>query len=121
LRPVIYVTGVTSGRHRVAGLRHLAMNAVLDTVRVGGTASTANATTPDRLDETSLKWDGEWQVTIEVTRPVAGVRCGAAVDLLLAVGWFQSTVPLVIMADPAHSSASCPGTRSRERSSPHPR
>ena len=55
---------------------------------------------PDRLDETALKWDGEWQVTIEVFRDL-GLAFAAVLVLIyvLVVGWFQSfTIPLVIMA-----------------------
>jgi multidrug efflux pump subunit AcrB len=79
----------------------LAMNAALDTVRVQGAAiARYNAVLPDRLDETAIKWDGEWQVTIEVFRDL-GLAFAVVLLLIyvLVVGWFQSfTVPLVIMA-----------------------
>jgi multidrug efflux pump subunit AcrB len=77
------------------------MNAALDTVRVQGAAiARYNAVLPDRLDETAIKWDGEWQVTIEVFRDL-GLAFAVVLLLIyvLVVGWFQSfTVPLVIMA-----------------------
>jgi multidrug efflux pump subunit AcrB len=77
------------------------MDRALDTVQVrGAEIRRYNATLPDRLDETALKWDGEWQVTIEVFRDL-GLAFAVVLLLIyvLVVGWFQSfTVPLVIMA-----------------------
>ena len=101
LRPVIYVTGDVAGTIESPVYAILAMNKALDTVQVNG-ASIAryNATAPDRLDETAMKWDGEWQVTIEVFRDL-GLAFAAVLVLIyvLVVGWFQSfKVPLVIMA-----------------------
>ena len=79
----------------------LAMNRVLDTVRVAGRPiARYNAVQPEHLDELALKWDGEWQVTIEVFRDL-GLAFAVVLLLiyLLVVGWFQSyTIPLVIMA-----------------------
>ena len=101
LRPVIYVTGDVAGSVESPVYAILAMNRALDTVRVEGAAITRyNAVAPDRLDETALKWDGEWQVTIEVFRDL-GIAFAAVLVLIyvLVVGWFQSfKVPLVIMA-----------------------
>ncbi len=101
LRPVIYVTGDVAGSVESPVYAILAMNKALDTVRVGGAEiARYNATAPERLDETALKWDGEWQVTIEVFRDL-GIAFAAVLLLIyvLVVGWFQSfKVPLVIMA-----------------------
>jgi multidrug efflux pump subunit AcrB len=101
LRPVIYVTGDVAGSIESPVYAILAMNRALDTVRVEGAAiARYNAAAPDRLDETALKWDGEWQVTIEVFRDL-GLAFAAVLVLIyvLVVGWFQSfKVPLVIMA-----------------------
>jgi multidrug efflux pump subunit AcrB len=101
LRPVIYVTGDVAGTFESPVYAILAMNQALDTVRVAGTEiARYNAVQPARLDETALKWDGEWQVTIEVFRDL-GIAFAAVLVLIyvLVVGWFQSfTVPLVIMA-----------------------
>ena len=50
--------------------------------------------------ETAIKWDGEWQVTIEVFRDL-GLAFAVVLVLIyvLVVGWFRSfKVPLVIMA-----------------------
>jgi multidrug efflux pump subunit AcrB len=77
------------------------MDRRLDSVRVRGEPiGLYNAVQPARLDETALKWDGEWQITIEVFRDL-GIAFAAVLLLIyvLVVGWFQSfTVPLVIMA-----------------------
>ena len=101
LRPVIYVTGDVAGMIESPVYAILAMNKALDTIRVGGaTIARYNAVAPDRLDETAIKWDGEWQVTIEVFRDL-GLAFAAVLILIyvLVVGWFHSfKVPLVIMA-----------------------
>jgi multidrug efflux pump subunit AcrB len=101
LRPVIYVTGDVAGSIESPVYAILAMNRALDTLRLNGAAITRyNATAPARLDETAIKWDGEWQVTIEVFRDL-GIAFAAVLVLIyvLVVGWFQSfKVPLVIMA-----------------------
>ena len=47
-----------------------------------------------------MKWDGEWQITIEVFRDL-GMAFAAVLVLIyvLVVGWFRSfVVPLIIMA-----------------------
>jgi len=101
LRPVIYVTGDVAGTIESPVYAILAMNRALDTLRVQGAAiKRYNATAPARLDETAIKWDGEWQVTIEVFRDL-GIAFAAVLVLIyvLVVGWFQSfKIPLVIMA-----------------------
>jgi len=101
LRPVIYVTGDVAGEIESPVYAILAMNQRLDSVRVeGATIGRYNAVQPAELDETAIKWDGEWQVTIEVFRDL-GLAFGVVLILIyvLVVGWFQSfTTPLVIMA-----------------------
>jgi len=101
LRPVIYVTADVAGTIESPVYAILAMNRVLDTMRVDGAEiARYNAVQPERLDEIAMKWDGEWQVTIEVFRDL-GLAFAVVLLLiyLLVVGWFQSyTIPLVIMA-----------------------
>ncbi len=101
LRPVIYVTGDVAGAVEAPVYAILALNAVLDTIRVDGAEITRyNSVQPERLDETAVKWDGEWQVTIEVFRDL-GIAFAVVLVLIyvLVVAWFQSfTTPLVIMA-----------------------
>ncbi len=101
LRPLIYVTGDVAGTIEAPVYAILAMNARLDSVRIGGApVARYNAVQPSRLDEVAVKWDGEWQVTIEVFRDL-GVAFAIVLVLIyvLVVGWFQSfSIPLVIMA-----------------------
>ncbi|HEX9166868.1 MAG TPA: efflux RND transporter permease subunit [Gemmatimonadales bacterium] len=101
LRPVIYVTGDVAGSVEAPVYAILAMNRRLDSIRVQGAEIVRyNAAQPDQLDETAMKWDGEWQITIEVFRDL-GIAFAVVLVLIyvLVVGWFQSfTVPLVIMA-----------------------
>jgi multidrug efflux pump subunit AcrB len=101
LRPVIYITADVADEIESPVYAILAMNKRLDDIRIAGAEiGRYNAVQPDRLDETAMKWDGEWQVTIEVFRDL-GLAFGAVLILIyvLVVGWFQSfRVPLVIMA-----------------------
>jgi multidrug efflux pump subunit AcrB len=101
LRPAIFVMADVAGAIESPVYAILALNRKLDAIRVNG-ASIAryNAVQPDRLDETAIKWDGEWQLTIEVMRDL-GIAFAVVLVLIyvLVVGWFQSfKVPLVIMA-----------------------
>ncbi|HEX6306656.1 MAG TPA: efflux RND transporter permease subunit [Longimicrobiales bacterium] len=101
LRPVIYVTGDVAGTIESPVYAILDMNRRLDEIRVNGAGiERYNAVQPERLAELAMKWDGEWQVTIEVFRDL-GLAFAAVLLLIyaLVVGWFQSfRVPLVIMA-----------------------
>ena len=101
LRPAIYVTGDVAGAIESPVYAILDMNKAIDAIRVNGAKITRyNAVQPERLDETAIKWDGEWQVTIEVFRDL-GLAFAIVLLLIyvLVVGWFQSfTIPLVIMA-----------------------
>ncbi|MBK8249797.1 MAG: efflux RND transporter permease subunit [Gemmatimonadetes bacterium] len=101
LRPAIYVTGDVAGSIESPVYAILEMNRKLDAVRINGAEITRyNAVQPTAVDELAMKWDGEWQVTIEVFRDL-GLAFGAVLILIyvLVVGWFQSfTTPLVIMA-----------------------
>jgi multidrug efflux pump subunit AcrB len=100
-RPAIYVTGDVADEVEAPVYAILAMNAAIDTIRVNGKPiNIYNATPPESLDEVAIKWDGEWQVTIEVFRDL-GLAFAIVLLLIyvLVVGWFQSfTIPLVIMA-----------------------
>jgi multidrug efflux pump subunit AcrB len=101
LRPAIYVTGDVAGEIESPVYAILEMNRKLDDIRVNGARiERYNAVQPDNLAETAIKWDGEWQVTIEVFRDL-GIAFAIVLVLIyvLVVGWFQSfTIPLVIMA-----------------------
>ena len=109
LTPVVYVTGDVAGAIESPVYAIQQMNrelAKLDARQFGGLASGAssvkiyNATMPFDARPPSLKWDGEWQVTIEVFRDL-GLAFAAVLILIymLMVGWFKNyTTPLVVMA-----------------------
>ncbi len=101
LRAAIYVTGDVAGEIESPVYAILDMNRKLDSIRIDGARiERYNAVAPRTLNETAIKWDGEWQVTIEVFRDL-GLAFAVVLLLIyvLVVGWFQSfTIPLVIMA-----------------------
>jgi len=101
LRPSIYVTADVAGAIESPVYAMMAINRKLDGSRVNGVKiARYNAVQPDRLDQTAIKWDGEWQLTIEVMRDL-GLAFAVVLVLIyvLVVGWFRSfKVPLVIMA-----------------------
>ena len=101
LRPSIYVTADVAREIESPVYAILEMNRKLADVRIDGASiGIYNARQPASLDETAIKWDGEWQVTIEVFRDL-GLAFAIVLLLIyvLVVGWFQSfRVPLVIMA-----------------------
>jgi multidrug efflux pump subunit AcrB len=102
LRRVVYVTGDVAGAEESPVYAILKMNKQLDhlTLPAGYTLARYNAVQPDSTDRYSMKWDGEWHITIEVFRDL-GIAFAAVLVLIyvLVVGWFRSfIVPLVIMA-----------------------
>ena len=102
LRRVVYVTGDVAGVVESPVYAILQMNKDLDhlTLPAGYTLKRYNAAMPDSTDHYSMKWDGEWHITIEVFRDM-GLAFAAVLVLIyvLVVGWFRSfVVPLIIMA-----------------------
>jgi multidrug efflux pump subunit AcrB len=102
LRRVVYVTGDVAGAEESPVYAILTMNKDLDhlTLPAGYMLARYNAAMPDSTDHYSMKWDGEWHITIEVFRDL-GLAFAAVLVLIyvLVVGWFRSfIVPLVIMA-----------------------
>jgi multidrug efflux pump subunit AcrB len=105
LQNVVYVTADVAGVVESPIYAILAMNrelAKLDGRDFGGTkpgVTLYNATMPSDDREPSLKWDGEWQVTLEVFRDL-GLAFGAVCILIymLMVGWFKNyATPLIVM------------------------
>ncbi len=102
LRRVVYVTGDVAGAQESPVYAILKMNGDLDhlTLPAGYTLKRYNASMPNSTDHFSMKWDGEWHITIEVFRDM-GLAFAAVLILIyvLVVGWFRSfLVPLIIMA-----------------------
>jgi multidrug efflux pump subunit AcrB len=113
---VVYVTGNVAGGDESPAYAILKMNQALNKLVLPGGYGLQryNASQPESTERYSMKWDGEWHITIEVFRDL-GIAFAAVLVLIyvLLVGWFRSfTTPLVIMAPipltligilPAHS------------------
>jgi multidrug efflux pump subunit AcrB len=101
LKRVIYVTGDVAGAEESPVYAIMKMNRALDKLRLpdGYSLARYNSAQPDSTNRYSMKWDGEWQITLEVFRDL-GLAFAAVLILIyvLVVGWFKSfTVPLAIM------------------------
>jgi len=103
LQPVVYVTGDVAGGEESPVYAITKMSDAIDKIRLpdGYAVKQYKGTTmPERTDRFSVKWDGEWHITVEVFRDL-GLAFAAVLVLIyvLVVGWFRSFVtPLVIMA-----------------------
>jgi multidrug efflux pump subunit AcrB len=102
LRPVVYVLGDVAGEEESPVYAIGKMNDAIDKLRTpqGYAIKRYNAAMPDETDRLTMKWDGEWHITVEVFRDL-GLAFAAVLVLIyvLVVGWFRSfIVPLVIMA-----------------------
>ena len=105
LMPVTYVIGDVAGVVESPVYAILKMNQALkklDTREFGGDGAPLkilNAVQPFTDQEPSIKWDGEWHITIEVFRDL-GMAFAAVLVLIyvLMVGWFRSFLtPLIVM------------------------
>ena len=103
LQPVVYVTGDVAGGEESPVYAIMKMSDAIDKIKLpdGYAVKQYKGTTlPERTDRFSVKWDGEWHITVEVFRDL-GLAFAAVLVLIyvLVVGWFRSFVtPLVIMA-----------------------
>jgi len=105
LMPVTYVIGDVAGVVESPVYAIFKMNEALkklDTREFGGSGAELqilNASMPFSDEEPSMKWDGEWHITIEVFRDL-GAAFGACLILIyvLMVGWFRSFItPAIVM------------------------
>jgi len=105
LQNVTYVTADVAGVVESPVYAIFAMNrelAKLDGRDFGGTqphVEVFNNRMPVDDHEPAMKWDGEWQVTLEVFRDL-GLAFGAVLILIymLMVGWFKNySTPLIVM------------------------
>jgi len=103
LQPVVYVTGDVAGEEESPVYAILKMSDTINKIQLpqGYAVKQHKGTTlPERSDRFSMKWDGEWHITVEVFRDL-GLAFAAVLVLIyvLVVGWFGSfKTPLVIMA-----------------------
>jgi multidrug efflux pump subunit AcrB len=106
LKPVLYVTGDVSGAVESPVYAILKMNKQLASLNgndYGGREKTIkiyNLNQPFTETEPSIKWDGEWHVTLEVFRDLGIAFCVVMILIyMLMVGWFKDYItPLVVMA-----------------------
>jgi multidrug efflux pump subunit AcrB len=105
LMPVTYVIGDVAGVVESPVYAILKMNEALkkiDTRAFGGSGNPIqilNASMPFTDEEPTMKWDGEWHITIEVFRDL-GAAFAACLILIyvLMVGWFRSFItPAIVM------------------------
>jgi multidrug efflux pump subunit AcrB len=128
LQPVVYVTGDVSGGEESPVYAIMKMSDAIDKIKLpDGYAVTQykGTTIPGRTDRFSMKWDGEWHITVEVFRDLGLAFAAVLVFIyVLVVGWFGSfRTPLVIMAPipltlvgilPAHALIGALSSRQRQ-------
>ncbi|HET7784710.1 MAG TPA: efflux RND transporter permease subunit [Myxococcales bacterium] len=101
LKPVSYVFGDLAGTVESPVYALSALNEKLAPLRSerGEVIPHFGLSHPGDTESPSLKWDGEWHITLEVFRDL-GLAFAAVLVLIyvLVVGWFQSfAVPIVIL------------------------
>lgn len=103
LRPVVYVTGDVAGAVESPVYAIFKMSDAINKIQLPDGYQVKQYTgtaMPDDTQRYSMKWDGEWHITVEVFRDL-GLAFAAVLVLIyvLVVGWFKSfKTPLVIMA-----------------------
>ncbi len=103
LRPVVYVTGDVAGEIESPVYAILRMKDAINQIQLPDgyhVKQYFGTTLPDRTNRYSMKWNGEWQITVQVFRDL-GFAFAAVLVLIyvLVVSWFKSfKTPLVIMA-----------------------
>ena len=106
LKPVTYVLADVAGGSESPAYSIIEMNraiAELSAANFGGSEGPIqifNAVQPFDHHQPSIKWDGEWHITLEVFRDL-GIAFAAVLILIfmLMVGWFKSYItPFVVMA-----------------------
>ena len=103
LLPVVYVTGDVAGDIESPVYAILKMKEAIGKLQTPdgyGVKQYFGTTLPGSTEHYSMKWDGEWHITVEVFRDL-GLAFAAVLVLMyvLVVGWFRSfKTPLVIMA-----------------------
>ena len=100
LLPVSYVLAELSGSEESPVYALLALNRKLDALQPPGEpVPRSGLSMPPDTERLSMKWDGEWHITLEVFRDL-GLAFAAVLVLiyLLVVGWFGSfIVPFVVL------------------------
>jgi multidrug efflux pump subunit AcrB len=106
LKPVIYVTADVAGAVESPVYAIFDMNRQLAELKgdeFGGDGEAIeifNLNQPFDTMQPSIKWDGEWHITLEVFRDLGLAFCAVMILIyMLMVGWFKDYfTPLVVMA-----------------------
>lgn len=98
---VVYVVGDMAGTLESPVYAILGMKDKLNEIELpkGYTLNELYSKQPDFEDNYTVKWDGEWQVTLEVFRDLGIAFLGVIIIIyMLIVGWFQNfKAPIVMM------------------------
>jgi len=103
LQPVVYVTGDVAGEEESPIYAIMKMSDAVGKIKLPdgyGVKQYKGTVMPDQSARYSMKWDGEWHITVEVFRDL-GLAFAVVLVLIyvLVVGWFGSfKTPLIIMA-----------------------
>lgn len=102
LLPVVYVMGDTAGRtdSPLYGMAEISSGLSKTPIEGGAPIERSLTKQPDSPRAWSLKWDGEWQITLDTFRDMGlAYSVGLVLIYLLVVAQFRSYgVPLIIMA-----------------------
>ncbi|WP_439131931.1 efflux RND transporter permease subunit [Polaribacter sp.] len=98
---VVYVTAEMAGELESPAYAILGMDKKLNEIELpkGYELTESYLNQPKYEDDYTIKWDGEWQITLEVFKDL-GTAFGGAIILIyiLIVGWFQNfKAPIVMM------------------------
>jgi multidrug efflux pump subunit AcrB len=101
LMPVTYVFSDLAGAIESPVYALSALNKKIDALKgtAGAPVPRLGLAHPENTESLSLKWDGEWHITLEVFRDL-GMAFAAVLVLIfvLVVGWFESfEIPFVIL------------------------
>lgn len=98
---VVYVMSDMAGELESPVYAILGMTDKLQEIKLAGKNSVEELyiKQPDLEDHFTVKWDGEWQITLEVFRDLGIAFLGVIVIIyILIVGWFQNfKAPIVMM------------------------
>lgn len=100
-RPVVYVTADMAGKLESPVYAILGMEEKLKQIKLpeGFHINELYMDHPDNESDFSVKWDGEWQITLEVFRDL-GTAFAVVILIIyiLIVGWFQNfNAPIVML------------------------
>ncbi|MEZ5022158.1 MAG: efflux RND transporter permease subunit [Chitinophagales bacterium] len=100
-RRVVYVTADMAGKLESPVYAIMEMGKRLNNLQLpeGFELEEAYASQPDSEENFTVKWDGEWQITLEVFRDLgAAFAIVLVIIYILIVGWFQNfKAPFVMM------------------------